>query len=163
MEAICRVAGISQTFTKGYNTHENGVTERANQTLLRVLKKRGGITVECDKVIPDVTYAYNVSPLAATGKSPFFALYKFDPVYPSNVIPASETSPYRMDMDDYRSNLMFGMKLTQDLIKGNAESYTNKMKKQYDKGLDVDSSKLPKVGECFSKCPLKKANRNTRN
>ncbi|XGW22596.1 hypothetical protein V3C99_005091 [Haemonchus contortus] len=157
MEALCRVAGISQTFTKGYNPRENGVTERANQTLLRMLKKRGGITAEWDKVIPNVTYAYNVSPHTATGESPFFALYGFDPVYPSNVIPASEISPYRIDIDDYRSELMSGMKLTQDLIKENAESYRNKMKKQYDKRLDVDSSKLPKVGErVFLKMPAEK-------
>lgn len=55
MEALCEIASISQTFKKGYNSRENGVTERTNQTISLMLEKRDGVAAEWDKVVPNVT------------------------------------------------------------------------------------------------------------
>uniref|UniRef100_A0A7I4YT76 RNA-directed DNA polymerase n=1 Tax=Haemonchus contortus TaxID=6289 RepID=A0A7I4YT76_HAECO len=157
MEALCRASGITQSFTKGYNPRENGVTERANKTILRMLKKRGGITSEWDEVIPHVVYAYNISPHEATNESPFFILHGFDPVFPSNVIPSDELSPYRIDADDYKTSLMSGIKTIQEIVKENNELYRKRMKECYDKIKKTDESRAPKVGErVFMRMPAEK-------
>ncbi|EYC05399.1 hypothetical protein Y032_0082g1560 [Ancylostoma ceylanicum] len=157
MAALCKVTGIKQTFTKGYNPRENGLTERANQTLIKMLKKKGGITTEWDELVPHVLYAYNITPHEATNESPFFILFGFDPVYPSNVIPQDEVSPYCIDIDDYRRELMTGMKTTYDVVREYNEKYRQNMKAQYDRVNRVGNTSLPKIGDrVFMRLPAEK-------
>ncbi|KAL6743631.1 hypothetical protein Aduo_016651 [Ancylostoma duodenale] len=158
MNALCEVAGIHQSFTKGYNPRENGLTERANQTLIKMLKKKEGITTEWDELVPHVLYAYNITPHEATNESPFFILFGFDPVYPSNVIPQDEVSPYCIDVDDYRRELMTGMKTTYDIVRENNERYRQNMKAQYDRVNRVGNTSLPEVGDrVFMRLPAEKS------
>uniref|UniRef100_A0A0N4VSB0 RNA-directed DNA polymerase n=1 Tax=Haemonchus placei TaxID=6290 RepID=A0A0N4VSB0_HAEPC len=39
VSALCEIMGIKQQFTKGYCLRENGITERVNGTIVRMLKK----------------------------------------------------------------------------------------------------------------------------
>ncbi|KAK6061864.1 hypothetical protein COOONC_00471 [Cooperia oncophora] len=86
----------------------------AADTVIAAAIKRGGIVSEWDETVPHVVYAYNISPHEATNESPFFIIHGFDPVFPSNVIPSDELSPYRMDIDDYKASLMSGVKIIQE-------------------------------------------------
>ncbi|KAL6735557.1 hypothetical protein Aduo_005986 [Ancylostoma duodenale] len=78
IEELTKIAGIKHTMTKGYNSRENGGCERAIGTLQRILKKKIEFPDFWDAMLPNAIYAYNVTPHAATGESPFFLLHGFD-------------------------------------------------------------------------------------
>ncbi|EYC04907.1 hypothetical protein Y032_0085g1856 [Ancylostoma ceylanicum] len=147
IEGVASAVGIKRTTTKGYNSRENGASERAIETLQRILKKKVQFPDYWDVMLPHAVYAYNVTPHSATGESPFFLLHGFDPVTPSDVIPESIVTPYQIDLDDYRTELMRGMQLIREEVKEYACRYREKMKNVYDSRHRVDDDKAPKVGE----------------
>ncbi|KAL6737984.1 hypothetical protein Aduo_011585 [Ancylostoma duodenale] len=149
--------GIKHTTTKGYNSRENGASERAIETLQRILKKKVQFPDYWDVMLPHAVYAYNVTPHSATGESPFFLLHGFDPVTPSEVIPENMVTPYQIDLDDYRTELMRGMQLIREEVKEHASRYREKMKNVYDSRHKVNGEKAPKVGErVFMKLPTER-------
>ncbi|EYC34832.1 hypothetical protein Y032_1367g3848, partial [Ancylostoma ceylanicum] len=157
MEELAKVAGITLTTTKGYNSRENGLSERAIGTIQRVLKKKIENPDNWDVMLPNVVYAYNVTPHEATGESPFFLLHGFDPFIPSSLIPDGEVTKYQIDLDDYKTELLRGMQLVREHVNENMEAYRERMKNRYNAGHDVDVMKLPRVGgRVFMKLPVEK-------
>ncbi|KAL6738274.1 hypothetical protein Aduo_011837 [Ancylostoma duodenale] len=143
IEELANVAGIKVTSTKGYNSRENGLSERAIGTIQRMLKKKIENTDNWDVMLPNVVYAYNVTPHEATGESPFFLLHGFDPFIPSSVIPEGQVTKYQIDLDDYKMELLRGMQLVREHVQEYTTAYRQKMKEQYDSRHDVDVMKLP--------------------
>ncbi|EYC20630.1 hypothetical protein Y032_0021g326 [Ancylostoma ceylanicum] len=61
-------------------------------------------------------------------------------------------------MDDYRTELMNGMKITQELIREKNDECRSKMKEQYDRRHKVKTEKLLKIGEkVFMRMPAEKS------
>ncbi|KAL6729968.1 hypothetical protein Aduo_000974 [Ancylostoma duodenale] len=121
--------GIQQKFTKGYCPRENGVTERANGTIARILRKKTVVPAEWDRILPTVVYAYNAAPHKATGESPHFLLNGHDPKYPSEIIPSQDLSPYTIDYDRYKTDILCGLKLAREFINEHSEEYRDSMKR----------------------------------
>ncbi|EYB98415.1 hypothetical protein Y032_0131g1611 [Ancylostoma ceylanicum] len=108
-------------------------------------------------MLPNVLYAYNVTPHEATGESPFFLLHGFDPFMPSSVIPEGQVAKYQIDLDDYKTELLRGMQLVREHVREYTTAYRQKMKEHYDNRHDVDVTKLPQVGgRVFMKLPTEK-------
>ncbi|EYB91080.1 hypothetical protein Y032_0210g2117 [Ancylostoma ceylanicum] len=147
IDEVASAVGIKHTTTKGYNSRENGASERAIETLQRILKKKVQFPDYWDVMLPHAVYAYNVTPHSATGESPFFLLHGFDPAIPSEVIPESMVTPYQIDLDDYRTELMRGMQLIREEVKEHASKYREIMKTVYDSRHKVSGGRSPKVGE----------------
>ncbi|KAL6738853.1 hypothetical protein Aduo_012354 [Ancylostoma duodenale] len=123
-----------------------------------MVKKKGGTTTEWDELVPHVLYAYNITPHETTNESPFFILFGLNPVYLSNVIPQDEVSPYCVDVDDYRRELMTGMKTTHDIIRENNERYRRNMKAQNDRVNRVGNTSSPEAGDrIFMRLPAEKS------
>ncbi|XGW30756.1 hypothetical protein V3C99_009594 [Haemonchus contortus] len=157
VSALCEVMGIEQKFTKGYCPRENGLTERVNGTIVRMLKKKTEVAAEWDKILPTVVYAYNATPHRATGGSPHFLLYGHDPIYPSMLIPSKHLSPYIVDYDNYKTELLCGLKLARECINENAKSYREKMKLAYDRRYKTAKSVTFKTGDrVYMKFPAEK-------
>ncbi|VDO11451.1 unnamed protein product [Haemonchus placei] len=140
IEALCEILKIKQDFTKGYCPRENGLTERVNGTISRMLKKKTVVPAEWDRILPAVVYAYNASPHSATGESPHFLVYGRDPQYPSSVIPREHLSSYQVNYDDYKTELLAGLKLARECISERAEKYRTAMKNSYDKRWSTNKS-----------------------
>ncbi|EYC16809.1 hypothetical protein Y032_0032g2506 [Ancylostoma ceylanicum] len=157
IEEITKMANIKHTTTKGYNSRENGVTERAIGTIQRMIKKKIEFADYWDEILPNVVYAYNVSPHEATGESPFFLLHGFDPVLPATTAPGGFVKRYQVDLDDYKVELARGMEVIWEEVRAKNESYRERMKRYYDTKHNVDATKLPKVGErVFMRLPREK-------
>ncbi|PIO64184.1 integrase core domain protein [Teladorsagia circumcincta] len=115
-KALCSIMNITQRFTKGYCPRENGLTERVNGTISRMLQKTTVVPSEWDKILPQVVYAYNATPHDVTRESPHFLLYGHDPHYPSDVMPTTELSPNLVDYDQYKTEFLNGLKLARECI-----------------------------------------------
>ncbi|XGW28157.1 hypothetical protein V3C99_008173, partial [Haemonchus contortus] len=158
LDELAKISGIKHTVTKGYNSRENGAAERAIGTLQRILKKKIEVPEMWDVLLPNAVFAYNVTPHAGTGESPFFLLYGFDPVIPLNSLPESRVRLSEIDLDDYKTELVRGMRVIRDEVARQAERYRERMKKYYDDKKAVDKSYLAKVGErVFMKMPRERS------
>ena len=58
-----------------------------------------------DKQLPYLLFAYRANVQDSTRESPFFLLYGRDPRMPSDSALNSPTTPYMVDLEDYRSEL----------------------------------------------------------
>ena len=92
--------------------------------------------------------------------APFYLLHAFDPNYPSKFIPQDELTFNHIDADEYKYELLAGIKLAQDCSRDINEKYKQRMKEAYDKRNRVDLEKLPRTGDrVFLKLPREKANK----
>uniref|UniRef100_A0A8C5R5U5 Gypsy retrotransposon integrase-like protein 1 n=1 Tax=Leptobrachium leishanense TaxID=445787 RepID=A0A8C5R5U5_9ANUR len=93
-KGFCKSVGIDLSFSSAYHPQTNGAAERANQNIEKYL--RCFISERQDNwsdLIPWAEYALNSAVSEATGRSPFFTVYGFDPpvlptTFPDTAIPA---------------------------------------------------------------------------
>ena len=96
-------------FTSGYHPEGDGQTERTNQTLEQYLR------VYCNyqqdnwsELLPLAEFAYNNSPSATTGVSPFFANKGYHPnitVYPERDLASYRARSFVTDLDQLHAEL----------------------------------------------------------
>ncbi|VDK65020.1 unnamed protein product, partial [Cylicostephanus goldi] len=142
MEELRKLMGCEQVFTKGYNPRENGITERFNQTIIAMLRKKAQVAVEWDKILPACVFAYNTTVHESTGESPFFLLHGFDAHVPWDVA-GTEISKYAVDLDSYVQELAVGTQIAREYARGVNEKMREQMKASYDREKGVDSRPVP--------------------
>ena len=107
---VCKLFDVQKLNTSGYHPQTNGLCERFNSNVIQMLAK----TVErfghdWDRHLSYVLYAYRVSVQESTRESPFFLLYGRDPTLPVLEALSRERSPYVVDLDDYKTELVAGL------------------------------------------------------
>ncbi|KII72268.1 Gag-Pol polyprotein [Thelohanellus kitauei] len=73
-QELCLAFGIQKTRTTSYHPQGNGLVERANRSIINILRKIGN-NCEWHKVLPLVTYSNNCSTHSTTRISPYEALF----------------------------------------------------------------------------------------
>ncbi|RCN24317.1 integrase core domain protein [Ancylostoma caninum] len=155
MQELRALMGIDHVFTKGYNPRENGLTERFNQTLIQMLRKKARVPTEWDRILPACVFAYNTTVHESTGESPFFILHGFDAHVPWDAA-GPEISKYAVDMDSYVQELTIATQIAREYAQEVNKKMRDRMKATYDhdKRVCVDP---PKVGErVYMKIPSEK-------
>ena len=80
--------GSHQDFSAPYNPSTNGAVERANGTLVNILRKISyRDSTHWDRYLPSALLAYQLSYHRITGQSPFAMLYGREAMTPSLVFP----------------------------------------------------------------------------
>ncbi|KAF8754225.1 hypothetical protein RHS01_06321, partial [Rhizoctonia solani] len=87
LRALYRRLGIDPHFSLAYHPQSDGQTERVNPTVKHFLRAYSGINQkDWVKWLPMAEFAYNNAVHSATGKTPFKALYGWEPALtPSNI------------------------------------------------------------------------------
>jgi hypothetical protein len=62
-----------------------------------------------DEYLPQLLFAYRTKPHDSTGESPFYPLYGRDARIPIELALSAKRTPYQVDMDDYRTELVHGL------------------------------------------------------
>jgi hypothetical protein len=78
--SLCKALSIKKTFTTPYHPESDGVVERFNRTLLKLIAAYASADQDTwDEVLPYVLYAFNTSVSRATGCVPFTLIFGREP------------------------------------------------------------------------------------
>ncbi len=73
------IVKVRHNISSPYHPQTNGLDERMNQTLIRILAKLAKVKEEWDLYIDSALYAYRVSRQDSTKYTPFFLMYNRNP------------------------------------------------------------------------------------
>lgn len=75
LKSIAKILKTGISTTSGYNPQANGMVERMNQTIIRLLKRTTPSEYDWDLKLPFVVFSINVTPSSATGFSPYTLMF----------------------------------------------------------------------------------------
>ena len=126
VQAVWDLYQIRKCNTTAYRPQTNGLTEKANATLMQSLSHYTSANKkDWDVNLPALLFGIRVAPSPTTGESPFYLLYGREPVLPLNKVPAS--------IDAYRSQLVQKLQLTHQVAKEQIQLSQQRMKDLYDR------------------------------
>ena len=138
-KALQKGLNIETALSTAHHPETDGQTERLNQTVETFLRIYSNHHQDnWAELLPMAEFAYNSQKHSATGISPFFALYGYDPTFeinsnPANKVPATQTR-LKM-MEDLRNEIVASLQRTQDLMTQRNNKEANY--KPYQKGMKV--------------------------
>ena len=134
MKQVCAVLGMTELNTTAYHPQTDGLVENMNRTL-RSMKAEcmNAFDVEWDQHLQQFLFAYRLKPHESTQKSPYFLLYGRDAKIPTETALSSPILPMKVDLEDYRTQLVNGLTEAWEIAKSNIKKSQQKQKLQYDK------------------------------
>lgn len=93
---------------RGFQPAGNGPTGRMKKTLVNMLVEKIVKPLEWERTVFFVLCSYNTTPHEVTGKSSFFLLHALDPPSPERC--ERESTRYMVDMEDYSTELLEGLR-----------------------------------------------------
>ncbi|CAL9707672.1 unnamed protein product [Knipowitschia caucasica] len=116
--------GISAIKTTPYHPQTDGLVERFNQTLKKMLRKFVADTgKDWDRWLPFLLFAYREVPQASTGFSPFELLYGWDVQGPLDLLRKEWESPAKSTSD--QSIVQYVLEMRERLVKYQEEATHN--------------------------------------
>ena len=110
---LCSLLGIKKINTSGYHPQIDGLVEKFNSTLQNMIaKSTDPNTMEWDKRLPLLLFAYRSVIQESTKESPFFLVYGRDPQLPTGSLLEQSPTTYPVDVEDYRTELLCTLKKT---------------------------------------------------
>lgn len=108
---------IQHNRTTNYHPQSNGMDERVNGTLVKIIKSYiDDNKADWDKTLKWATFVYNTAPHESIGMSPYMAMYGVRPRTPLNLEPSKEL-PLDKAREMVRSELARNSKRAQDTMK----------------------------------------------
>jgi len=100
---LCSIAGINKTRTTPFHPRSNGQTERANRTILQMLRA----SIDADR-LPALLAAYRMTPHSVTGISPNVATMGREVLLPASLIVQPPEEPVAVSTSfaaEFRQNM----------------------------------------------------------
>ena len=133
VQEVCRLLNVTKVNTSGYHPQTDGLVEKFNSTLINMIAKCCEKSKDWDKQLPYLLFAYRANVQDSTKESPFFLLYGRDPRIPSDSALNSPSSPYMVDLEDYKSELANNLSDAWAIARANTQEAQAHQKRQYDK------------------------------
>ena len=98
---LFQLTGVNHRISSAYHPQMNGLDERMNQTITRVLSKYiNDDQDDWDKLLDPILFAYRTSIQSSSKYSPFFLMYGRRPRLPTDLKPAADSDhDDRVDRD----------------------------------------------------------------
>ena len=130
---LCSLLGIKKIDTSGYHPQTDGLVEKFNSTLQNMIaKSTDPNTIEWDKRLPLLLFAYCSVIQESMKESPFFLVYRRDPQLPTGSLLEQFPRAYPVDVGDYRTELLCTLKKTHTLVLESIRKAQEKQKRFYD-------------------------------
>ena len=134
IQEVCKLLNIKKINTSGYHPQTDGLVEKFNSTLIQMIAKSCNVSDrDWDVHLPYLLFAYRVSAQASTKESPFFLVYGRDARLPTETVLSHVRSPYMVDINDYKSELLTNLSLAWRLAAENVQAAQSRQKKYYDR------------------------------
>ena len=155
-QEICRLLNIKKTRTTSYRPCSNGLIERFNGTLGRMLKKFVDRNNEnWDQYIGLLLAAYRSTPHSSTGYSPNMMMLGREVTLPVDVIFPLQQQDASVEEHEYVANLREKMEECFTIARKQLHAASNRQKRDYDSRMVEHVYKKGDV--VYKKCaPLKK-------
>lgn len=151
IKEMCTVLGLEKSHTTPYHAMGNGLTEKFNSTLIRMLK-----SLESEKKrnwkahIAPLVHAYNASRQASTKYAPFMLMFGRQPRLPIDLVLGCPGDDVEQDYSQYVETLKKNLQAAYKVATLEADRAREQQKKNYDfraRGatIDVDDRVLVKV------------------
>lgn len=121
--------GIQKSHTTAYHPQGNGMVERFNRSLLRLLRTFVEEENDWERFLAPLLYAYRTSKHATTGFSPYEVLFVREP--PSIV--NDKGSDWGFDLEDWRQLTERKRRMLMEKVVENTEKVQEYQKRHYDK------------------------------
>jgi len=108
VQELCKLAGVHKTRTTPFHARGDGQTERANRTILQMLRSSiHSHPEDWPSRLPSLLSAYRMSPHATTGLTPNFAMLGRECLLPCTFIaqPPEDYQPTSRFVSDFRDTL----------------------------------------------------------
>jgi len=150
MKELCRMLSIKQHHSTSYRPSTNGLVERFNRTLGRMLSMYvRSDHRDWDLVLPYVIYAYRNAVQSATGVSPFFMVFGIEPrlLLPGDyeVDPEADTS-----VAEFLADREMRMRTAYQLVKRSIADNQRKQKHFHDRKARQITFKVGDSVWCYS-------------
>ena len=110
MQEVYEITGIHKLSTTTYHPQIDGLVEIFNRTpRAMVAKYAAEYGTEWDEHVPHLFFVYRTKPHESTEESQFFLLYGRDACIPRESALSTKQTPYQVDIDDYKSELVFSL------------------------------------------------------
>lgn len=132
VKETCRLLDIHKLNTTAYHPQTDGLVERFNGTLAQSISMYvSKDQKDWDRHIPEILFAYRVSPSDVTGESPFYLLYGREPRLPMdvNLLTPKDLSP---SIVEHRKRIVQNIEHSHRIAKENIQRAQQKMKLYYD-------------------------------
>ncbi|KAK3108916.1 hypothetical protein FSP39_018571 [Pinctada imbricata] len=133
IKELCSIMGITKSRTTPYHPMGNGVCERFNRTLLKMLGTLENSQKQDWKTyISPIVHAYNCTRQETTQQSPFFLMFGREPRLPVDVVFGTNQSSPKTSLNDYIESLRSKLQHSYDLAQEHIKKAQTRQKKTYD-------------------------------
>ncbi|TKR69578.1 hypothetical protein L596_021718 [Steinernema carpocapsae] len=133
LKFLCDSFGVIRTTTSPYHPQGNGVTERANRSILAALRKSPTSRFDWDERLGFIIYALNTMTHRTTKVVPFALVFGRNPKLPSVISDEQPHSAnYAVDVDTYRALLEESLATLSEVARGNASVVQAENEVNYD-------------------------------
>ena len=139
---MCSLLGIRKVNTSGYHPQTDGLVEKFNSTITSMISKSLDVSVEWDKQLPLLLFAYRTKIQESTRESLFFLLYGRDPRLPTTSALELPRPVYTVDLDDYKSELVTCLVKARECAREQIKKAQVRQKKFYDMHTKESSYKV---------------------
>ena len=137
---LCAALKIERTRTTAYRPQANGQNERTNKTLISLLRTTQEQHEDWYKRVSHTCFAYNSTPHASTGFSPFYLMFWYEPFADIDVRLPGEPRILPIPVNEHAQEIIEHMAEAHVLARKHLRETAETRKRFYDRDLADDGS-----------------------